>query len=325
MIIIGRRELFIALVGAGAAWPFLASAQQADRLPTIGFLGTEAAAWTAWTAAFVERLRTLGWTEGRTVRIEYRWFEGRAERAAEIAAEFVRSKVDIIVTAGNAVAIAKQATSDIPIVFALLDNPVAAGLVKSLARPGGNLTGLSLQATDVAGKRLDVLREVVPHLRRLAIMLDVGFAQNVAEAGAVEATARALGIDVVPLEIRRPEDIAPAFESLNGQADALYIVPGALTAANSTRIITFTLSARLPTIFSTRERVRAGALISYGPDNKPRSSGALPNSLTRFCAGPNPAISRLSSRQSSSSSSISPPPGRLGSQFRRRCSPLPTR
>jgi putative ABC transport system substrate-binding protein len=263
-----RRREFITLIGSAAVgWPLAARAQQAERRPTIGFLGTDAAAWTTWTAAFVERLRALGWIEGRTIRIDYRWSEGRAERAAEIVTEFVRLKVDIIVTAGNAVAIAKQATSDIPIVFALLDNPVAGGLVASLARPGGNLTGLSIQATDMAGKRLGLLREVVPRLRRLAIMLDVGFPQNVVEARAVEASARALGIEVVPLEVRGPEDIAPAFESLKGQADALYLVPGALTAANITRIMTFTLTARLPTIFNVRDRVQSGGLISYGPDN----------------------------------------------------------
>ena len=145
-------------------------------MPTIGFLGANAAsAQTQWTAAFVQRLRELGWIEGRTVSIEYRWAEGRSERYTEIAAEFVRLKVDVIVTAGNEAAIAaKQATSVIPIVFAVAGDPVGTGLVASLARPGGNVTGLSLQFTDLAGKRLELLREVIPGLRRLAIMANIG-------------------------------------------------------------------------------------------------------------------------------------------------------
>jgi ABC-type uncharacterized transport system substrate-binding protein len=246
--------------------PLFGRAQQANKLPTIGFLGNEPAAWNPWTAAFVERLRALGWIEGRSIAIDYRWWEGRAERAAEIAAEFVRLKVDIIVTAGSAVPAAKQATSDIPIVFAISDNPVTGGLVASLARPGGNLTGLATQATEMASKRLDLLREMIPRLRRLAIMLDGRYSENIAELAAVTATAGALGIELVPLEIRRAEEIAPAFESLKGEADALYLVPSALLAANSTRIITFTLSTRLPTMFAARDRVQAGGLISYGPD-----------------------------------------------------------
>ena len=128
------------------AWPLAARAQQPAKLPTIGFLGADAAVWSPWTAAFVGRLRELGWIEGRTIAIEYRWAEGRPERIAEIAAEFVRLKVDVIVTTGTAVPTLKQATSVIPIVFALANDPVGGGLVASLARPGGNVTGLSVQA-----------------------------------------------------------------------------------------------------------------------------------------------------------------------------------
>src|SRR5438309_2612462 len=138
-----RRRQFITLLGGAAAWPLAARAQQA-KLPTIGFLGASTPLnWNPWTAAFVQRLRELGWIEGRTVAIEYRWAEGRNERFAEIAAEFVRKNVDIIVTAGGAVVAAKQATSTIPIVFAVASDPVGIGLVASLARPGGNVTGSS--------------------------------------------------------------------------------------------------------------------------------------------------------------------------------------
>jgi putative tryptophan/tyrosine transport system substrate-binding protein len=213
----------------------------------------------------VARLRELGWIEGRTIAIEYRWSEGRPERYAEIAAEFVRLKVDVIVTVGSAVPTVKQATAVIPIVFAIAADPVGNGLVASLAKPGGNVTGLSLQETELAGKRLELLREVVPRFRRLAIMANVGSPQSVLEMGETQAAARTLGLEVAPLEIRRAQDIAPAFEALNAQADALYVAGDQLVAANRTRILTFALGARLPTIFGARAYVQAGALMSYGP------------------------------------------------------------
>ena len=261
-----RREFITLLGGAAAAWPLAARAQQAGKLPTIGFLGADAAAWRPWTDAFVARLRELGWIEGRTIAIEYRWSEGRPERVAEIAAEFVRLRVDVIVSNGTAVPTLKQTTAVIPIVFAIAPDPVGAGLVASLARPGGNVTGLSLQQADTSSKQLELLRAVVPRLRRLAIMADVSFPPGVLEMGEVQAAARTLGLEVAPLKIRRAEDIASAFEALKAQADALYVVVDALVAANSTRIITLALGARLPTIFNTRDFVQAGGLMSYGPN-----------------------------------------------------------
>ena len=164
-----KRREFIILVGGGlavAAWPLATSAQQVGRLPTIGFLGASTpSAWSQWTAAFVQRVRELSWIEGRTVAIEYRWAEGRSERYADIAAEFVRLKVDAILTVGSAVAATKQATSTIPIVFAIAVDPVGSGMVASLARPGRNVTGISAQSTELAGKRLEILREAIPSLR----------------------------------------------------------------------------------------------------------------------------------------------------------------
>jgi putative tryptophan/tyrosine transport system substrate-binding protein len=260
-----RREFITLLGGAVSAWPLGARAQQAGKPSTIGFLGTDAAAWRPWTDAFVERLRELGWIEGRTIAIEYRWAQGRPERYAEIAAEFVRLKVDVIVANGSAAPTVRQATSVIPIIFPMGIDPVGGGLITNLARPGGNVTGLSVQQTDLAGKRLEFLREVVPRLRRLAIMFDVGFPQAELEMGEVQATARTLGIEVAPLEIRRAEDIAPVFEA-QARVDALYVVVNALVVANRTRIITLALGARLPTIFNTREFVHAGGLMSYGPN-----------------------------------------------------------
>jgi len=209
MLNLGRRG-FIALIGDLATWPLVARAQEARKLPTIGVLGgANASAWRPWTAAFVERLRELGWIEGRTIAIEYRWAEGRDDRKAEIAAEFVRLKADVIVTDGGSTLAAKNVTSVIPIVFALASDPLGRGLVTSLARPGGNVTGLSLLAPDLAGKRLEVMREILPGLRRLAIMFDVGYPSAVLEVGEVHATAGALGLEVAPLEIQRAEDIAP--------------------------------------------------------------------------------------------------------------------
>jgi putative ABC transport system substrate-binding protein len=261
-----KRRDFVALFGGAAAyWPLTAWAQQ-PKLPTIGFLGADASAFGPWTAAFVARLHELGWIEGRTIAVEYRWSEGRPERYAEIAAEFVRLNVDVIVMGSIAVPAAKQATSVIPIVFALALDPVGGGLVASLARPGGNVTGLSIQAADLAGKRIELLREVVPRLRRLAIMGNVGFAEAVLEMGEAQAAARTLGLEVAPLEIRRAEDITPAFEVPKAQADALYVAQDALVAANRTRILTLALRAGLPTIFGTRDFVQAGALMSYGPN-----------------------------------------------------------
>jgi putative ABC transport system substrate-binding protein len=262
-----KRREFIALLGSTAAvWPLAVRAQQGSRLPTIGFLGSNASGWGPWTAAFAARLRELGWIEGRTIAIEYRWSQGRPERVAETAAEFVRLKVDVIVTMGSAVPTLRQATTVIPIVFAVATDPLGDGLVASLAKPGGNVTGLSNQSADLAGKRLQLLHEVVPRLHRLAVVVDVGYPGAVREMGELEAAARGLGVDLAPIEIRRAEDIAPAFEAVRPTADALYAVGDALINANSTRIITLALGARLPTMFYSREFVQAGALVSYAPN-----------------------------------------------------------
>src|SRR5258707_7230254 len=262
-----RRRDFITLFGgATAAWPLAALAQQAGKLPTIGFLGADASAFGPWTAAFVAHLRELGWIEGRTIAIEYRWSQGRTERYAEIAAEFVRLKVDVIVTVGSAVPTVKQATAAIPIVFAVGIDPVGSGLVANLAKPGGNVTGLSLQAANLAGKRIEFLREVLPQLRRLAIIFNVGNDQTVLEMSETQAAARTLGLEVTPLEIRRAEDIIPAFEAVKAQAHALYVVVDQLVVANRTPILMSALGARLPTMFSTNDFVRAGGVMSYGPN-----------------------------------------------------------
>jgi putative tryptophan/tyrosine transport system substrate-binding protein len=263
-----RREFITLLVGAASAWPLAARAQQAGRVPTIGFLGaTTPAGQSQLTAAFVQRLRELGWIEGRTVAIEYRWAEGRGERFAKFAAEFVRLKVDVILTHNTPLVLAaKQATSVIPIVFATAANPVGTGVVASLARPGANVTGLSSQTTDLAGKRIELLREVVPGLRRLAILANPDNSYVAPEVREVQAAARALGLEVNLFEIRGSQDIARAFEGVKGRAEALNILPDPLLFTHRLRINTLALGARLPTMHSLREYVEASGLISYGPN-----------------------------------------------------------
>jgi putative tryptophan/tyrosine transport system substrate-binding protein len=263
-----RREFISLLGGAAAAWPLAARAQQPSNLLTIGFLvsGTPSS-HREWVAAFVQRLRELNWTEGRNVAIEIRWAEGRNERLAEITAEFVRRRVDVIVTSATPPTVAaKQATSVIPIVFAALGDPVGVGLVESLARPGGNATGLSLQQTDAASKRLELLRDVVPGLRRLAIMANSGNPSAALDMREAEATARALGLEAITSEILRAEDIAPAFDALKGRVEALYVCNDPLVNINRVRMNTLALAARLPAVYGFRELVEAGGLMSYGPN-----------------------------------------------------------
>ena len=212
----------------------------------------------------MQGLRELGWNEGRNIAIEYHWAEGRSERFEEIAKEFVRLKVDVVVTGGNAAVAVKQATSTIPIVFVLAVDPVGMGLVARLSHPGGNVTGLSSQQTDTAGKRLELLREVLPDLRRLAIMASVGFPEAAQEARDVQAISKKLGLDVVTSEIRHAGDISRAFKTLKGQAEALYVTADALANSNRMRINALALAARLPTMYGIRGMVEAGGLMSYG-------------------------------------------------------------
>jgi putative ABC transport system substrate-binding protein len=233
-----KRRKFITLLGGAAAWPLAARAQQPAKLPIIGLLGSNTAATqNKWTAAFVQRLSERGWVEGRNVNIEYRWAEGRVERYAEIATEFVRLKVDVIVTSGTLpVIVAKQTTSVIPIVFATAGDPVGNRLVASLARPDGN-----------------------------SFMANVGTPIAVMEIGEVKAAARTLGLEVDLLEIRRAEDIASAFEALKGGAGALYVQPEPLTTSNRMQINNLALAARLPTMHGNPENVEAGGLMAYAP------------------------------------------------------------
>ena len=268
-IAIDRRK-FVVVLGRAAlvssVCPRGAFAQQAGKLPTIGFLGgSDPVSQRAWVDAFVRRLRELGWNEGRTVAIEYRWGEGSAERYAEFAAEFVRLKVDIILAGGTEAAIAaKRATSVIPIVFPTAGDPIASGLVASLARPGGNVTGLSNQGSDLGAKRVEILREVLPNLRRLAVMVKADYSGGISERVEIDAAARTLSLDVVSLPIQRAEDMTPALEGLKDRVEALYVTGDPLMGAQRLRISTFALAARLPTMLPQREYLETGGLMSFG-------------------------------------------------------------
>jgi putative tryptophan/tyrosine transport system substrate-binding protein len=263
-----RRREFITLLGGAAAWPIPVRAQETGRLPTIGVLGAATpSTMSSRLAAFVQRLRELGWVENRNVAIEYRWAELRSERYVEIAAEFSRLKVDVIVTSGTPAVIAiKQVTAVIPVIFVTVADPVGSGLVASLARPGSNVTGLSLQSPDIAGKRLGLLREVVPNLRRVAFMGNVDNPVVPPEMREMQAAARTFGLEATTFEIRRTQDIVPAFEALKHLTEALYLASEGVVDANRLRINILALGARLPTIWSQQELVEAGGLMSYGPN-----------------------------------------------------------
>jgi putative ABC transport system substrate-binding protein len=283
----GRRE-FISLLGGAAAMSVEATAQPAQ-LRTVGFLGSGTPATAGgWVAAFTQRLRELGWIEDRTIRIDLRWADGRNDRSAEIAAEFVRQKVDVIVTYSSEQArIAKQATSTIPIVAALLGDAVGLGLVASLARPGANLTGLESMTVDLGGKLLELLRELVPGLRRLAILGNVNAPSLKIEIGNVWTAANALGLEISVFEISRAEDIGPAITTIATQADALFVVGEPLTFSHRTRINTLALAARLPTTYTIREYVEAGGLMSYGASFPPMFRRAA-DYVDKILRGANP-------------------------------------
>lgn len=285
-----QRRNFITVLGAAIAWPFAAHAQQSVKMPTIGFLGSgSATAGARWADAFVQGLRELGWIEGRTVVIEYRWAEGRNERVAEIAAEFVRLKVGVIVTYGNTAATStKQATTAVPIVFAAAGDPVGTGLVASLAQPGGNVTGLSIQQTDLAGKRLEVLRELLPDLHTLAILVNSGSPNAMLEMEEAQAAAHKLGLAAVRSEVRRAEDFGRIFGELTGRAGALYVCSDPLLTTNRLDISNRALAAQLPAIYGFREYAEAGGLISYGP-HFPDLFRRAANYVDRILRGTSPA------------------------------------
>jgi putative tryptophan/tyrosine transport system substrate-binding protein len=262
-----RRD-FVAGFVTAIIWPWAGRAQQPAKVRTVGLLGASSPDTAGpWIAAFVGRLGELGWTEGKNVVIEYRWAEARNERYSEIAAELASRNVDVIVTWASApVLAAKRTTTTIPIVFAAQMDPVGAGVVTSLARPGGNITGMSIQQTDTAGKRIELLREVAPRFARLAVMANAGAPGAMLEMREVVTTARSLKLEAIPIEVRQANEIFSSIKSLKDRVDALYVATDPLMFNNRFRINALAQTQLLPTIYGSREYVDAGALMSYGPN-----------------------------------------------------------
>jgi putative ABC transport system substrate-binding protein len=264
-----RRREFIALVGGGAlAWPLAARAQRPGRLPTIGFLGASAAsAQSQWTAAFVQRLRELGWIEGSTIAIEYRFAEGRNDRFAELAAEFVQLKVDIILTDGGATLAAKNATSTIPIVFAVAADPLGGGYVESLSRPGGNATGFVQFEYSLSAKGVELLKEVIPSVTRVAVLRDAALTGGIGQFAVIQSVAPSLGMEISPINLRDAAEIERGVAAFGRSPNGgLIVTASALSAVHLNFIVTLAARHKLPAVYFQRSFVTAGGLISYGPD-----------------------------------------------------------
>jgi putative ABC transport system substrate-binding protein len=263
-----KRRTFVAGLLGAVTLPFAVLAQRAGKPPVIGYIGANSEAIDRPRInAFMQRLSDLGWAEGRNIAVDARFTQGVVARAGEIAAEFVRRPVDLILTAGDAQVIAaKKATDAIPIVFAAVGDPVGNGLVASLANPGGNATGLSLQLTDSVGKRVDLLRDLLPNLRRIGLIGNFVNPTVAVEMRAALSEARALGIETIPSGFSRTEEVAPAIEKLKGRVEALYVCQDPLIGSNIAEINASAIDARLPAMFSVRELAERGGLISYGPD-----------------------------------------------------------
>jgi putative ABC transport system substrate-binding protein len=242
--------------------------QRWERPATIGFLGaTKHSAWGEFIAPFEQQLRKQGWISGHNLEIDYRWADGQTDRFEKIAKDFVDHGVDVIVTAGtSAVAAAKKATKTIPIVFAAAGDPVRTGLVRSLAHPGGNVTGLSNGQTDLAGKRLALLRQAVPGLKKLGIIGNRASANVRLEMDALQKAARKFKLDTITRDIRREPQIAAAIKGMKGKVDALYVCTDPFVTHHQIGINTLAAGAGLPAMQAFRHHIEAGGLISYGPD-----------------------------------------------------------
>ena len=286
-----RREFISSLLATANVVPAALAQRRGGSVPTIGFMGTTSLqSQNEWVTAFVRRLSELGWIDGQDIRIEYRWAEGGSDRMVAIAAEFVQLKVDVIFAMGTEAAlVAKKATASIPIVFPFSSDPIGTGLVASLARPGGNVTGLSNQARDISAKRIEMLHEVVPRVRRIAFMFNSAHNYGALELAEAQAAARTLGLgEVLPLRVARAEEIMPAFASIADRADALYVVADPLMNINRTHLSKLALDARLPTIHHQRDYVVAGGLMSYGPHFVQLNRGAA-EYVDRILKGAKPA------------------------------------
>jgi putative ABC transport system substrate-binding protein len=265
-----RRAFLLAAVTCPAlAWAGAVRAQAPARVPRIGFLSPFSPSDTAlWYQAFRLGLRDIGWVEGKNISIEYRHAEGRSDRLPDLAADLVRLKVDVIVAAASPAALAAQkATKTIPIVMASAGDPVALGLVESLARPGGNVTGLSQMGPELAGKRLELLKEMVPKLSRVAVLWNPQVAPSTLNWKEIQLPARQLGVQLHSLEVRSPDDFDKAFEdATRARAGAIFIIAAPLIVTNLKRIAGLAAKSRLPSIFQFSEFADAGGLVAYGAD-----------------------------------------------------------
>jgi putative ABC transport system substrate-binding protein len=262
-------RILVVLALGVLAVPLASHAQQPAKVPRIGLLSPFSPSDTAlWHQAFRQGLRDLGWVEGKTISIEYRYAEGRSDRLPDLAADLVRLKVDIIVASVIPDALAaKHATKVIPIVMAAPGDPVGSGLVESLARPGGNITGLSQMAQELAGKRLELLKEIVPTLSRVAVLWNPQGRDSTLSWNELQLPARQLGVQLQSLEVRSPNDFDKAFEdATRARAGALAIMPNPVFVTNLKRIADFAAKSRLPSIFHLREFVDSGGLVAYGVD-----------------------------------------------------------
>ncbi len=262
-----RAALAVALALGVLAAPLAAAAQPAKKVPRIGFLATSSAeVIKSRVAAFQQALRELGYVDGESIIIEYRYAEGKFERLPNLAAELVRLKVDVFVVVGAPAAhAAKNATSFIPIVIGNAADPVGTGLVASLARPGGNITGLSDFNLGVVTKRLELLKEVVPTASRVAVLLNPANPTNPPQLKEIQAAAPALGVTLLPVEAKGPDDIDRAFAVMRNERPGALIVFGDLMfGTHQRRIAELAVKSRLPAIWAVRENVNAGGLMSYG-------------------------------------------------------------
>jgi putative ABC transport system substrate-binding protein len=264
-----RRRQFITLLGGAAAtWPLAARAQQPAKIPRIGFLGNSTATMEAnLIGPLRDGLRELGYEEGRNVIIEFRWADGKYDQFPALVAELLAAKVDVIITAGTPATLAiKKATSTVPLVYIAVGDPVGTGVVPNLGRPGGNITGLSSIAPDLEGKRLELLREVVPKLSHVAFFLNPANAFHTASMRQARVAAQSLGIKLQPMEVNKSEQLDGAFASIvKEKPDALLILADRVFLHNRKRMMEFAIQQRLPSVNAYRELVEAGGLISYGP------------------------------------------------------------
>jgi putative ABC transport system substrate-binding protein len=265
---LNRREVITLLGGAAVAWPLVARAQQPAKVPRIGFLGNSTAALEAnLVGPFREGLRDLGYVEGRNILIEYRWAEGQYERFPALITELIAQNVDVIVTAGTPASLAvKKATTSIPLVMVAVGEPVATGLVASLARPGGNITGLTSMSSEMEGKRLELLREVVPKISHVAVLWNAASPIQAIEEREVRAAAQVLGMKMLSLGVRTQEEIEDALAAIvKERPGALLVLADRLFLHHRTHIMDFAAQHRLPGVHAYRELVEAGGLMSYGP------------------------------------------------------------